>query len=238
MSILDAVLAEDAWFPAAALIAFAGVVGLVVRYRRLGVTAVITVLCALNVFYGTLIGILGFGHLAAVTVTTVMGTSSNRWFLFPLGFGIVLPGYWLLASIGGLRDRSHSAWKRAIALNAWLVVLLLPLAGPLAVPGAVNGILLWRHRVIWQAAREGGQLKSGVALAVLAGGLSQHWCRCREGCATVRRLESILIRATRSTRQITKTVCASRRAARAARPAVAVVLFESYGECRHMPTLV
>lgn len=151
MNVVDVVLMEDAWFPAAALIALIAVAGLILRYRRKAIPKQVTVVCALNLFYGTLVGVLGVGHLLAVSITTAMGTSTGRWFLFPLGFGIAVPGWLLLASVSGLRDQNRSAWKRAIFLNTWLAALLLPLGGPLAAPAAVNGIVLWRQRLAYAA---------------------------------------------------------------------------------------
>ena len=79
-----------------------------------------------------------------------MGTSTGRWFLFPLGFAITVPAWWLVASVTGLREQKRSVWRRAIVLNVWLGVLLLPLGGPLAAPAVVNGIALWRERVAYR----------------------------------------------------------------------------------------
>lgn len=151
MNVLEAVLIEEAWFPVAALIALAAVAGLILRCRRNAVPTSVTVICALSLFYGILVGILGLGHLLAVAITTAMGTSTGRWFLFPLGFAIAVPAWWLVASVRGLREQKRSAWKRAIVLNAWLAVFLLPLGGPLAAPAAVNGFVLWRQRVRYAA---------------------------------------------------------------------------------------
>ena len=151
MNVLDVALYEDLWFPIAASIALIAVAGLVGHYRAEAVSRAVVVICALNLFYGSLIGILGFGHLLAVSITTAMGTSTGRWFLYPLGFAITVPAVWLAASVEGLREQKKSAWKSAIALNAWLAMLLFPLAGPLAAPALVNGIVLWRERLSYPA---------------------------------------------------------------------------------------
>lgn len=149
MSLLDVVLNEDLWFPAAAVVALLATAGLVLRHRAKRIARTATLVCGLNLFYGLLIGILGVGHLLAVSIKTAAGTlpaSTSRWFIFPLGLALAVPAWWLAASVTGLCDRRRSVWRRAIALNAWLGVLLLPLAAPLAVPAAVNAVVLWWRR--------------------------------------------------------------------------------------------
>lgn len=149
MSFVDLVLNEDLWFPPAAVVALLAAAGLVLRCRARRISRTATLACGLNLFYGLLIGILGVGHLLAVSIKTAAGTlpaGTSRWFIFPLGFAIAIPAWWLVASAKCLCDRRRPAWHRAIALNAWLGVLLLPLAAPLAVPAAVNAIVLWWKR--------------------------------------------------------------------------------------------
>ncbi|HEU4748598.1 MAG TPA: hypothetical protein VFS56_08870 [Gemmatimonadaceae bacterium] len=146
---MDLLLSEELWFPTAAAIALIAVAGLILRYRAKGIGKATTLVCGLNLFYGIVIGILGIGHLLAISIKMAVGTlpaSTSRWFIFPLGFALAVPAWWLVASVKGLCNRKRPAWYRAIALNTWLGALLLPLAGPLAVPAAVNAILLWWKR--------------------------------------------------------------------------------------------
>ena len=74
MNFLNVVLIEDLWFPMAAVIALIAVAGLILRYRSTGFSTTTKVACGMNLFYGVLIGIMGFGHLLAVTIKTIMGT--------------------------------------------------------------------------------------------------------------------------------------------------------------------
>ncbi|HUE82839.1 MAG TPA: hypothetical protein VMM84_12070 [Pyrinomonadaceae bacterium] len=143
MKVLDLVLNEDLWFPSAAVIALVAVAVLILRYRSRGISKPTMLACGLNLFYGLLIGIMGVGHLLAISIKTAMGTlpaSTSRWFIFPLGFALAVPAWWLVACVKGLRNQRRPVWRRAIALNIWLGAVLLPLAGPLAAPAAVNAL--------------------------------------------------------------------------------------------------
>lgn len=150
MNLIDLVLNEDLWFPTAAGIALVAVADLILRDRSRGISKSTTLACGLNLFYGLLIGILGVGHLLAVSMKTAMGAlpaSTSRWFIFPLGFALAVPAWWLVVCVKGLRNQRRPVWRRAIALNMWLGALLLPLAGPLAAPAAVNVLVLcWKRR--------------------------------------------------------------------------------------------
>ena len=89
---------------------------------------------------------MGVGHVLAVTIKSVLGTlpsSTSLWFVYPLGFALVIPACWLVASVGGLTRGKKSARHKAIGLNAWLGLVLLVPAGPLAAPAAVNVLLLF-----------------------------------------------------------------------------------------------
>ena len=141
MNLLDLVLNEDLWFAPAALIALAAMAFLIRRYRSGGISKRTTLTCGLNLFYGLLIGIMGVGHLLAVSIKTAMGTlpaGTNRWFIFPLGLALAVPAWWLVACVKGLRDQRRTIRRLAIALNLWLGALLLPLGSPLAAPAAIN----------------------------------------------------------------------------------------------------
>jgi len=149
MKLLDVLLSEDLWFPSATAVALIAVSGLIVRYRSRGISRMTMLVCGLNLFYGVLIGIMGFGHLLGITIKMIMGTlsvSTSRWFVYPLGFALFIPAWWLVGSVNELSKNRRGVWNRAIALNACLGAVLLPLAGPLAVPAAANVILLmWRQ---------------------------------------------------------------------------------------------
>lgn len=149
MTLLEVLLNEDLWFPSATVVALIAVTSLILRYRSRGISTTTMLACGLNLFYGVLIGIMGFGHLLGVTIKTMMGTlpvSTSLWFVFPLGFALFVPAWWLVGSVKELGKNRRGVWHRAIALNACLGAVLLPLAGPLAAPAAANVILLvWKR---------------------------------------------------------------------------------------------
>ena len=95
------------------------------------------------------IGIMGIGHLLAVMIKSVLGTlpsSTNLWFVYLFGLALVIPAWWLVASVEGLTKDVKSARHKAIGLNAWLGLVLLVPAGPLAAPAALNVLLLaWKR---------------------------------------------------------------------------------------------
>ncbi len=146
---LDLLLNEDLWFPTATMIALVAVISLIFKQHRLNISRRTKIVCGLNLFYGFVIGIMGFGHLLAVTIKTVLGTlpaSTNPWFVFPLGFALAIPSWWLVANVGGLRRNGKPARLKATVLNVWLGIILLVPALPLAVPAALNVLLLnWRR---------------------------------------------------------------------------------------------
>ena len=142
----DVLLNEDLWFPSATAVALIAVSGLIMRHRSRGVSTMTMLVCGLNLFYGVLIGIMGFGHLLGITIKTIMGTLP----VSTSGFALIIPAWWLVGSVKGLSKNRGGVWHRAIVLNACLGALLLPLAGPLAAPAAANIILL-----VWKRERSG-----------------------------------------------------------------------------------
>jgi len=145
--LLELLLNEDLWFPTATAIALVAVMAFLFRQHRLNISRKIRVVCSLNLFYGFVIGIMGFGHLLAVTIKTVLGTlpaSTNPWFVFPLGFALAIPAWWLVISVGGLKRNEKPARLKAMAFNVWLGIVLLVPAWPLAVPAALNMLALTR----------------------------------------------------------------------------------------------
>jgi hypothetical protein len=139
---------EVLWFPSAIGIALAVVAIQVVRYRRLGADRRATITRALNTFYGCVIGIMGSGHILVVTIRALDGTLSHgvRWFLYPLGLILAVPGWLLVAS---------STPRRLTLLNAWLAIALIAqgASAPLAVPAILNLLYLrstnpWVERAV------------------------------------------------------------------------------------------
>ena len=153
-TLLDLLLNEDLWFPTATAIALVAVMVLVFKQRRLNISRMIKVMCSLNLFYGLVIGIMGVGHLLAVTIKTVLGTlppSTNGWFVFPLGLALAIPGWWLVTTVGGLTRNEKRTRLKAVALNVWLGIVLLVPALPLVLPAALNVLVLTRKRPDYDA---------------------------------------------------------------------------------------
>ena len=146
---LDVLLNEDLWFPTAVALALVAVLGLAFRQHRMDIPKRTKITCGLNLFYGVLIGIMGIGHLQAVAIKTVMDTlpaSTNPWFVFPLGFALAIPAWWLVASVGGLTRSEKTARRNAIGLNAWLGLILVVPGTPLTGPAILNVIMLvWKR---------------------------------------------------------------------------------------------
>lgn len=139
---IDLLLNAALWFPAAIAIATAATATLVRRHARRGVARRVTILCALNLFYGCVVGIMASGHLVAVTIRAVEGTLSQglTWFLYPLGLVLAIPAWWLAGSVGRLSRREAATRRRVLVLNLWLAIAFAALgpSAPLALPAALN----------------------------------------------------------------------------------------------------
>jgi len=139
-AIVTAVLNEGAWLTWSMGLAFLLVLGLIFQ-RRSALSDRGDVLGIMNLFYGSMLGTMGFGHLLAVTIKSLQGTlEPSLWLMYVLGLVLAVPGWWLAASarrpVAG--DRIE---RRMFALNVWLVVALLVLGlqnAPLAAPGLLN----------------------------------------------------------------------------------------------------
>lgn len=97
MNVLDVLLDEGMWFPMATLIALIAVAVLVLHYRTEAVSrAIIFILRGQSVLRDAPRHS-GLRHLFAAGITTAMGTSTGRWFLFPLASRSLCRhgGWWL-----------------------------------------------------------------------------------------------------------------------------------------------
>jgi hypothetical protein len=139
-AILDAVLDEGKWLFGAML--FAGLAVLVTHSRVLRMSGRREVMRALNVFYGCMIGTMGLGHLAAVTVRMAQGTlQGSPVMLYPLGLALALPAWWLAIRAKRYVLVEERYGKRLVVLNAWLALFLVGLGlhnFPLAAPAMLN----------------------------------------------------------------------------------------------------
>jgi hypothetical protein len=149
---LNILLKDDNWFLPAALISLTAAVVLIIGARRRHVAGRATAAGASNLFFGVLIGILGSGHLFAVTTKSLLGIlprDIHLWLAIPFGMALAGPAWWLTLEVRGLVKADSVSRKRAIWLNAWLA-LVLASAGPAVVLASLACVdfllLLWAGR--------------------------------------------------------------------------------------------
>ena len=122
---------EGNWLPLAMALALAAVIATWPRQRdRIARDRVLT---AMNLFVGTMLAVMGLGHLLAVTIKLGQATlEGSPLLLYPIGIAIVIP-----ATLIVLR----STRANAMGLNAWMAVTLVVLGlinVPLAIPALLN----------------------------------------------------------------------------------------------------
>ena len=102
-----------------------------------------TVLSAMHLFYGSMIGVMGFGHLLAVSLEIAIGQSlrTNPLFLYLIGLALAVPAGALARHGWRFLGSSDPSPHRALALNGLLGLTLLALGphnAPLAAPALLN----------------------------------------------------------------------------------------------------
>lgn len=145
--ILQALLADDNWFPVVTPICLLAVAVFVVLARRRRVPGRLIAVSALNLFFGLWIGIMGAGHLFGVTTKAALGVlppNIRLWIAIPFGFAIAVPGWWLVLRVNSLLRSDRRAHREATWLNAWLAAALVVPAWPLVVPPLINLVALAR----------------------------------------------------------------------------------------------
>lgn len=142
---LQLLLDEEFWLlvaTAAGVLAAAAV--FVAGWRRT-LSKRLVIATSLNAFFGLWIGLMGTGHLLAVTTKAILGTlppTTHLWTAIPFGFAIAVPGWWLVARLGPLMKSEATATRQAVWLNAWLAVVLVVPALPLVIPPVLNLAML------------------------------------------------------------------------------------------------
>ena len=159
--ITELILTEQYWMPAAMAIAFIAVAARLRADRHTASTRLRS-LRALTLFYGVMIGIMGSGHLIAVSIKAAQGTlQGSPGFLYSLGLSLAVPA-WVLAAMAlraGLEDQR--GLRLTVGLNGWLGLALMaigPHNWPIAAPAALNiAYRLQTHRAV------------GMAIVIVAG---------------------------------------------------------------------
>jgi hypothetical protein len=157
------IVGEGNWLPMAMGAGFLAA-GLLFA-RTPAVTARTRILAAMNLFTGVMLGIMGFGHLLAVTTKLLMGTLAGSVPLFyVIGLLVIVPAWFLLRHTRAILQ-SDATRPLTVRLNAVMAVSLLVLGIvniPLAVP-ALCTIGYSVHRRRWV-----GLAYAGVFLAATA----------------------------------------------------------------------
>jgi len=140
--ILELVLDESKWLPAAMLASMVAAGAWIRRARRVRGLERDVILGAMNLYYGCMIGVMGGGHLLAVTVAGFRGTLQGSPFvLYPLGLALAVPAWLLFGGVARPVAGEGRSARGAAALNAWLGISLLALGLhnlPLAAPAFLN----------------------------------------------------------------------------------------------------
>jgi len=140
--LLDAILTESRWLAVAMAAATLGVALSFWRTRGSNRDRG-SVLSAMHLFYGLMIGVMGFGHLLAVSLELLLGQGlrTTPLLLYPIGLVLALPAGALALRGWRFRGRSDPSPRRAMALNGFVglaVIALGPHNAPLAVPALLN----------------------------------------------------------------------------------------------------
>jgi hypothetical protein len=156
---LEVLLKDENWFPVVTPVtAFVAIAFLAIARRR-RVPARWIIVGALNLFFGLWIGIMGTGHLFAVTTKMILGIlppNIHPWVALPFGLAIAIPGWWLAARIQRLVRGDTRTRKEAMWLNAWLATLLVVPAWPLVVlPLASLIALAWLGKAMQKSTLAG-----------------------------------------------------------------------------------
>ena len=148
---VELILKDETWVVAATSLGLLAILAMILRQRQQQRSKWAIVAGALNLFFGLWIGIMGLGHLVAVTIKAVQGTlpaNVDLWIAIPLGFALAVPGWWLTTLIRGLLAGDSSSRRKAMWLNAWLAtVSAVAGAGPVPLFPLMNLFVTWKARI-------------------------------------------------------------------------------------------
>jgi hypothetical protein len=144
---------ESKWLPASMGLAFVTLTILLYRHRHSPLRNRGRVMAAMNLFFGTMIGTMAFGHLLAVTTKLATGTLKGSVLVFyVIGIVLAVPSWWLIYHARGMLATGRDNGRMTMVLNAWLAITLLALGIhnlPLAAPAFFNiGYYLHSRRVV------------------------------------------------------------------------------------------
>lgn len=136
--LLELALDESKWVFAAMVVALGTVAARLRGRRRRALAPRLSVLWAMNLFHGVLIGVLALGHLLAVGLRAADGSLAGSLVpLLLLGVLLAVPSWWLVLAIDRYVDEPARFRRRLVTLDLALGVALLALGlhnAPLAAP--------------------------------------------------------------------------------------------------------
>jgi hypothetical protein len=138
--LLALIVDEGKWLSASMAVALFVVVVLCRRHRHRPSTT--RVAAAMNLFAGTTIGAMAFGHLLAVSIKLALGTlrDGSLVVFYVIGIVLAVPAALVIRHTWHILTRDD-AGQRTIVLNAWLSITLLALGLhnlPLAAPSLLT----------------------------------------------------------------------------------------------------
>ncbi len=141
-TIVELILDESKWLPLA-LAASIGTVSVRLAKRRRGGVSRTAIGNVMHIAYGCMLGVMGTGHLLAVTVRSLGAEplQSSLWILYPIGAVLAVPGWWLVKHAWRTEPSKLVEGKTAPALNVFLAGSLVGLGPhnlPLAFPALLN----------------------------------------------------------------------------------------------------
>ena len=140
---------DQYWVPLAVGLALAALIRFLILARREHRPALLTATSAAHLFLGLAVGVLGIGHVLAVSIKGALGTlsaSTNLWFAIPYGAAFGATAFLLAAQGVALAGGRTKTWYWCLGLNLGLGALLMIPARHLMLFVALNLVLLWRLR--------------------------------------------------------------------------------------------
>lgn len=162
--LLELVVDESKWLPAAMGLALLAVAALLYRHRAAAVPLRRRVLAAMNLFFGVTIGIMAAGHLLAVSTKLSWRTlEGSPPLLYAIGVALTVPAWWLAAHAWRLPAAVDERPRTTLGLDLWLIVTLLVM-GLHNLPLTLTGAFAAGYQL--SARRAVGWTIVGLAVAV------------------------------------------------------------------------
>jgi hypothetical protein len=147
------IIDEGKWLPFSMALAFAAVAVLFLCHRRSQIASRTLILALMNLFVGTTLLTMSFGHLLAVTTKLSLGLlqgSAPKFYL--IGVALIVPSSFVVFHTRRILSPHVDHGSRTVILNAWLAATLIILGIhnlPLAAGALINiGYHLHSRRLV------------------------------------------------------------------------------------------